>query len=200
MSAAILFSSAGASFFSAKETGHMAPSSRFAASSKPNVAYLDLNLAAAVKKQTTLPSLFAYAGIPYQVFGERAGAFALTIAWIFSARARSGSGISAIFASTSFSQSALSASAFSSLARSFIAARSSAVNPLDALLIVLAGLAGFLSTMAKPPSSVLKQPENVAIGVGNGGHQAATTDVSRGLFHGGTRGGHFGQLRLDVRH
>lgn len=45
----------------------------------PNVAYLDLNLAALWKKQTTLPSL-AYAGIPYQVLGERAGALVLMIA------------------------------------------------------------------------------------------------------------------------
>ena len=49
-------------------------------------------------------------------------------------------------------------------------------------------------------SSVLKQPEDVAVGVGDGGHQATTTDVVRGLLHGGTRGGHLGQLRLDVRH
>ena len=35
----------------------MAPSSRFASSLKPNVAYLDLNLSALWKKQTTLPSL-----------------------------------------------------------------------------------------------------------------------------------------------
>jgi hypothetical protein len=55
----------------------MAPSSRFASSLKPNVAYLDLNFCALWKKQTTLPSL-AYAGIPYQGFGERAGALALT--------------------------------------------------------------------------------------------------------------------------
>src|SRR2546429_6706384 len=48
---------------------------------KPSVAYLVLNFCAFWKKQTTLPSL-AYAGIPYQVFGERAGAWALTIAWI----------------------------------------------------------------------------------------------------------------------
>ena len=49
----------------------------------------------------------AYAGIPYQVFGERVGALAFTIAWSRLARARSGSGISAIFASTSLSPSAL---------------------------------------------------------------------------------------------
>ena len=35
----------------------MAPSSRFAASSKPSVAYRALNFCAAWKKQTTLPSL-----------------------------------------------------------------------------------------------------------------------------------------------
>jgi hypothetical protein len=50
---------------------------------------------------------------------------------------RSGSGIAAIFASTSASPSALPArglrreAAFSSSARSYIAARSSFVNPLD---------------------------------------------------------------------
>src|SRR6266511_5390573 len=49
-------------------------------------------------------------------------------------------------------------------------------------------------------SRVLKQPEDVAIGVGDGGHQAAPTYVARGFLHGGTRGGHLGQLRLDVRH
>src|SRR5918996_5322034 len=110
----------------------MPPSSRFALSLKPNVAYLELNLDAAVKKQTTLPSL-AYAGIPYQDFGERAGALALMIAWIRLAMVRSGSGISAIFASRSFSP----ASAFSSRARSFMAARSSAVKPLDFLVAVV---------------------------------------------------------------
>src|SRR5918994_2073567 len=68
-SAPILASSADVNSFSAKEVGHMAPSSRFALSLKPNVAYLALNFAALWKKQTTLPSL-AYAGIPYQVFGE----------------------------------------------------------------------------------------------------------------------------------
>jgi len=59
--------------FSVKAVGHMAPSSRFAWSLKPKVAYLDLNFCALWKKQTTLPS-FAYAGIPYQVFGESAAA------------------------------------------------------------------------------------------------------------------------------
>jgi hypothetical protein len=39
---------------------------------KPNVAYLVLNFCPLWKKQTTLPSL-AYASIPYQVLGKRAG-------------------------------------------------------------------------------------------------------------------------------
>src|SRR5438105_2230538 len=159
-SAPILASSAVVNSFSAKEVGHMAPSSRFALSLKPNVAYLVLNFRALWKKQTTLPS-FAYAGIPYQVLGERAGALALMMAWSRSAMARSRSGISAIFASTSLSPSALPArglrreAAFSSWARSLIAARSSSVNPVDALAVVLladccvAFFAGFLSAIAK---------------------------------------------------
>src|ERR1700688_1790259 len=107
-SAPILASSAAVNSVSAKATGHVAPSSRFAASLKPNVAYLVLNFCALWKKQTTLPSL-AYAGIPYQSLGERAGALALMIAWSRSPRARSGAGIAAIFASTALSPSALSA-------------------------------------------------------------------------------------------
>src|ERR671935_1953936 len=142
-SAAIFASSAAVNFVSAKAVGHMAPLSRFAWSLKPSVAYLVLNLCALWKKQTTLPSL-AYAGIPYHVFGERAGALALTIAWTRLAKARSVPFISAIFASTSLSPSALAArgplraSAFSSWARSFIAARSSSVNRWDFLLCAVA--------------------------------------------------------------
>src|SRR5213595_912419 len=79
-SAAILSSSAAVNPFSAKAVGHMAPSSRFALSLKPSVAYLDLNFCAGWKKHTILSSL-AYAGIPYQVFGDRSGAFSLMIAW-----------------------------------------------------------------------------------------------------------------------
>src|SRR5947209_9048237 len=74
---------------------------------KPNVASLVLNFCALWKKQTTLPSL-AYAGIPYQSLGARAGALALMIAWSRSPRARSGPGIAAMFASTALSPSALS--------------------------------------------------------------------------------------------
>src|SRR4029453_788183 len=43
-SAAIFFSSAGVNSSSAKEVGHILPWSRFAASWKPNVEYLDLYL------------------------------------------------------------------------------------------------------------------------------------------------------------
>src|SRR6266852_7981125 len=107
-SAPILASSAAVNSVRAKAVGHMAPSSRFALSLKPSVAYLVLNFCALWKKQTTLPSL-AYAGIPYQSLGERDGALALMIAWSRSPMARSGSGISAIFASTALSPSALSA-------------------------------------------------------------------------------------------
>src|SRR5712692_11502164 len=139
-SAAILASSATVNPFRAKAVGHMEPSSRFALSLKPNVAYLVLNFCAVWKKQTTLSSL-AYAGIPYQSLGERAGALSLMIVWSRLAMVRSGSRISAIFASTALSPSALSA--FSSWKRSFIAPRSSSVNPLDFLLIGVVLLAGF---------------------------------------------------------
>src|SRR6266516_6388788 len=147
-SAAILASSAAVNFVSAKAIGHMEPSSSFAVSLKPNIAYRSLNFPALRKKQRTLPS-FAYAGIPYQVFGERSGAVALMSSWSRLAMARSGPCISAIFASTSLSPSALSArgprrpATFSSWARSFIAARSSSVNPLDFLPIAVVLLADF---------------------------------------------------------
>src|SRR6476469_727102 len=67
------------------------------------------------------------------------------MAWSRSAVVRSGSGISAIFASTSRSASASLAAAFCSRARSRMAARSSAVNALDALAFP----AGFLSAMSR---------------------------------------------------
>src|SRR3954453_6367216 len=78
-SSTIFASSVAVNSLSAKATGHREPSSRFALSLKPKVAYLVLNFCALWKKQTTLPSL-AYAGIPYQVLGERSGALDLTIA------------------------------------------------------------------------------------------------------------------------
>src|SRR5579864_6786583 len=132
----------------------MAPSSRLAWSLKPSVAYLELNFCALWKKQIILPSLppLAYAGIPYHSLGDRSGVLALMTAWSRRALARSASRISAIFASTSPSPSALPAreprrvAAFSSWARSFIAARSSPENPSYVVLPVavarLARLAG----------------------------------------------------------
>ncbi len=46
MSAPIFASSAAPSSLSANEVGHMAPSSRFASSLKPSVAYLEPNFSA----------------------------------------------------------------------------------------------------------------------------------------------------------
>src|SRR2546425_384226 len=142
-SVTILASSAAVNAFSAKAVGHMAPSSRFALSLKPNVAYLVLNFWAVWKKQTTLPSLpaMAYAGIPYQSLGERAGTLSLMIEWSRLPMVRSGSCISAIFASTAPSPSPLSA--LSSWIRSLIAPCSSSVNPLNFLLIGAVLLADF---------------------------------------------------------
>jgi hypothetical protein len=84
------------------------------------------------------------------------------IPWSRLAMERSGSAISAIFASTSRSPAALSlsarASAFSSRARSFIASRSSAENPSNALPVLLladrclAFVAVFLAAAIRPSS------------------------------------------------
>src|SRR5262245_17756138 len=77
------------------------------------------------------PSL-AYAGIPYQSLGVSSGALAMITSCTRCATERSGSTISAIFSSTAPSSSALVADALralavrTSLARSLIAARSSA--------------------------------------------------------------------------
>ena len=155
-SAPILASSAAVNSLSANATGHMLPSSRFALSLKPSVAYLVLNFSALWKKQTTLPSL-AYAGIPYQVLGDRFGALAPTIAWTRSAIARSRSCIAAILASTSLSPSAPlpRLADFSSRLRSLIAARSSSVNPAESFRWVRF-LAGLVSLIVTP--EVVGQP------------------------------------------
>ena len=60
----ILTSSAAVNRVSVNEVSHKAPSSRFALSLKPSVAYLVLNFSPLWKKQTTLPSVLAYAGTP----------------------------------------------------------------------------------------------------------------------------------------
>jgi hypothetical protein len=62
----------------------------------------------------------AYAGIPYQSLGERAGALVLMIAWSRSPMARYGSGIAAIAASTALSPSALSVALDDSFIEAFI--------------------------------------------------------------------------------
>src|SRR5260370_36579925 len=49
---------------------------------------------------------------------------------------------------------------------------------------------------AQAISSVLNQPEDVAIGVGESGHKAAATNIARKLLHGSAGGGDLGQLRL----
>src|SRR3954454_17969427 len=139
----------------------MAPSSRFALSLKPSVAYLDLNFPALWKKQTTLPSL-AYAGIPYQVLGASSGALVVMRAWSRSAMARSGSAISAIFASTSLSPSP---EPRRSLARSFIAGRSSAVNALR-------GFRSAIARLVRIGRVAVVQHELVAVGVGEDRHVA----------------------------
>src|SRR6266699_2184435 len=66
--------------------------------------------------------------MPDHVLGDSSGALALTIAWTRLAMLRSGSFIALIFASTALSPSAVPP--FSSRTYSFIAARSSAVNPV----------------------------------------------------------------------
>src|SRR5438552_19005594 len=77
-SAPILASSAAVYSFSAKAVGHMAPSSMFALSLKPNVAHLVLDFCVLWKNQTPLPSL-AYARIPSEVLAQRAGPRAFII-------------------------------------------------------------------------------------------------------------------------
>jgi hypothetical protein len=66
--------------------------------------------------------------MPYQVFGLSSGALVVTISCSRSAMTRSGSGISATFSRRAVSPSCLP---FVSRARSFMAARSSAVNPIE---------------------------------------------------------------------
>src|SRR5690348_2196120 len=92
--------------------------------------------------------------MPYQVFGKSSGAaFRMTLC-SRSDIVRSGSGILVMAASTSFSPSAPRFAFFSSRARSFMAARSSAVNP-DGLLVLVV----FLSAMAGSPVRSMCMPK-----------------------------------------
>src|SRR5258708_7070688 len=120
---------------------------------KPNVAYLVLNFCALWKKQTSVPSL-AYAGIPYQSLGARAGAPALMIAWSRSPRARSGAGIAAIVASTALSPSALSARG-PGRAAAFFAAFLVVLLALRPLSVIFRSFSLTSSTLLTP----LAQPE-----------------------------------------
>ena len=52
-----------------------------------------MNLPESWKNTTTLPSSFAYAGMPYQVFGSSSGAVAVMATWTRSASARSSGAI-----------------------------------------------------------------------------------------------------------
>ena len=87
--------------------------------------------------------------MPYHVFGVRSGAFAVTVTCTRSASARSSGAIFAIASSTAWRPSAFLApflpSARSSAARSFIAARSSALKPSDSVSAFFAGILGLPS-------------------------------------------------------
>ena len=91
------------------------------------------------------------------------------IAWSRVAMARSVPFISATFSYRAFSPSALAASAFSSLARSFIAARSSAVNPLvEPVRFVVARFAVLFSAIMSTSSDQLLDADQVARGIAEG--------------------------------
>ena len=130
-----------------------------------------LNLSALWKKQMTLPSLSAYAGIPYQVFAARSGALAsrshgCACPWRDPSEA---SRRSPRARPSHRSRRALPPSA---LGRTLAAARSSAVHPLDALAVVLLVDLTWPSSHSSFPLPTrgiyrLQQPEDVAIGVGD---------------------------------
>src|ERR1700694_4714840 len=118
--------------------------------------------------------------MPYQVFGVRVGALALTMAWIRSAMTRSGFDISAIFASTSLSPSALPERArLRSLRVSLIAAFSSAVNNPDPLLVVLRGdvFAASFGLIVVPPAESQANPRERGLVISIAG------SYRRGLRH-----------------
>ena len=144
----------------------MAPSSRFALSLKPSVAYLVLNFCRALEEADDL-AVLGVRGHPVPGsrregrragFDERHGA---ARPWRDPA-----SGISAIFASTSLSPSALppARAAFSSWARSFIAARSSSVKPF---------FAGFLSAIAKLNATARDSSRSTSSNPGRPSNRAA---------------------------
>jgi hypothetical protein len=91
-------------------------------------------------------AVLGVSGHPIPEFRHEPGATALMTAWSRSAMARSASGISAIFASTTLSPSAFGpgrAVDLSSFARSFIAARSSSVNRSGVVPFAVVLVSGF---------------------------------------------------------
>src|SRR5829696_4102561 len=98
--------------------------------------------------------------MPYHVLGDRSGAVAVTVACTRSASARSPGAISAILSRTACRPSAFLSpflpSARSSSARSFMAARSSALNPSD---FFVAGMTiPFRSSGGRPDVDPLSHP------------------------------------------
>src|SRR5215211_227670 len=97
------------------------------------------------------------------------------VAWSRSAMARSASGISAILASTSCSPSALAAPrprrpfAFSSRARSFIAPRSSSVNPSNVLPVAVLPLADFCVSVTAGSSPAGRDGDDLMLESRHGG-------------------------------
>src|SRR5450755_3354485 len=95
--------------------------------------------------------------MPYQVFGDRSGAVAVTVTCTRSARKRSSGVIVAMLSKTACKPSAFLApflpSVRSSAARAFIASRSSGLNPADSPLAVLVAIdwAPFLPCQARSP-------------------------------------------------
>src|SRR5215475_6401246 len=85
------------------------------------------------------------------------------------------------------------------LIRSWVSATCGAVGP-SALAVMFVMSPWVVRARCPLRSPVLNQPEDVAVGVGEGGHEAATADVVRLLLHRGAGSGHLGQLRFDVRH
>src|SRR5215204_5522534 len=123
---------------------------------RPHRAFVEVRLVAEAERRVSRLELLraleeaddlAVLGIrghPVPRFRRKGRALAVTMACSRSPTARSRSGISAIFASTALSPSALRFSALSSWTRSFIAARSSWVNPLDFFAALLSATAKHL--------------------------------------------------------
>src|SRR3954466_11862991 len=105
--------------------------------------------------------------MPYHVLGESSGAIRVTVACTRSASARSSGAICAILSRTACSPSAFFApflpSARNSAARSFMAARSSALKPSDSVSELFVGIAGLpLDVPARRVAGRLKEGYGLA--------------------------------------